>query len=104
MNCLLLLIILFFCNGNTCGGNCCGGNFCNGNICDGGRGRESHGRNNCMEQNKCETIHREGQCTVGNRSAVNNDCCNRREDESRTQFPYLEIEHRTCGCEEKTNS
>ena len=63
MNCLLLLIILFCCNGNGC-----------------------------------------------NTGGCNRAGCNARRDTHtpppmpRTQFPYLDVEPRTCGCEEKADN
>ena len=105
MNCLLLLIILFCCNGNSCNGNFSGRNYHNGNTCNRGCQRENYSRENSVEHKKCETVHREGKCTVDNRSAVNDGCDScPASSVSRTQFPYLEIEPRTCGCEEKINS
>ena len=69
MNCLLLLIILFCCNGNGgCNQNCNRG--CNQRSC--GSGRE----------------HERG-------------CVPTPPPMPRTQFPYLDVEPRTCGCEEK---
>lgn len=76
MNCLLLLIILFCCGGNgNCSGSCVRGN------------------SGCaVRENTCDrmdsTIH---SCPTQNTA-------------SRTQFPYLDVEPRTCGCEEKSNS
>ena len=110
MNCLLLLIILFCCNGNSCNGNFSGRNFCNRNSynessCNGSRGRENYGGKNCMERNKCEAIRREEKYAADNRSTINDGCSScPQSNMSRTQFPYLEIEPRTCGCEEKENS
>ena len=93
MNCLLLLIILF----------CCGGNGC------------VHGHSH---EHTCDNVNR---CSMRNRSEIRNyserkdkECgCNYENDKNschtpppmpRTQFPYLDVEPRTCGCEEKQNS
>lgn len=100
MNCLLLLIILFCCNGNSCGGN-----TYIGNTCSGGCQRENYRRKSSVERKKCENDYRDGKCAVDHRNVVKDDCGScPASSVSRTQFPYLEIEPRTCGCEEKENN
>ena len=95
MNCLLLLIILF----------CCNGNGCNRNVCNESGRRESCGRKNCAEHITCETVHRNRECAVENRSsAENRSSSDHGHCDKRTQFPYLDVEPRTCGCEEKVNN
>ena len=88
MNCLLLLIILLCCNGN---GNCGGGNSCVRNFnsrrgCDG-----IHGRENCTMNKECERNYGGENCDARKTASP---------PMTRTQFPYLEVEPRTCGCEE----
>lgn len=74
MNCLLLLIILFCCGGN---GNCASPRGC----------RNQEIRRECG----CETPR-------------SNHSCSTPPPMPRTQFPYLDVEPRTCGCEEKQNN
>lgn len=113
MNCLVLLIILFCCNGNgNCGNNnygsrCCDGrnsgrkNSCIGNYnvrrddnCD----RTTTGRNcdcdSTMERRDCDCDVTSGMHTHTHTSS----------QMPRTKFPYLDVEPRTCGCEEKSES
>lgn len=114
MNCLLLLLLLFCCSGNFCGNNSCAGNICGRNTSNGSCQRENYGRKNCTEHKMCETVQRDRNCaehktcetvrrdregTTDFSNMMNNGPCDKR-----TQFPYLEIEPRTCGCEEKANS
>lgn len=120
MNCLFLLIILFCCGSN---GSCDGRSHGRGNSC----------RNNCNTGNRGNVARNVGNCNVENRSTVNTNAGScvvreeydrqvvRRESDydrdasssvhscptssmSRTQFPYLEVEPRTCGCEENQKS
>lgn len=80
MNCLLLLIILFCCGGNSsCSGNCASQNGC--------QRREVRRERECG----CETSHINKSCPPPPAMP-------------RTQFPYLDVEPRTCGCEEKQNN
>ena len=100
MNCLLLLIILFCCNGN---GNC-GGGGCNRSGCDLGNCRR---QNSCgetcnmrREENRERTVgRRECECDATPRVHTHTP-----PPMQRTQFPYLDVEPRTCGCEEKSES
>ena len=85
MNCLLLLLILF-CSGNGQNGNC--GNHCG--TCIMPRNERGCGNNVRKECNCVET--RERVCTTTPPPIP------------RTQFPYLDVEPRTCGCEENKNS
>ena len=77
MNCLLLLIILMCCNGNG-------------------------GTKNCKRESSCgRQCERRQEYNVGrdcNCGSVVNSCPS---TSSRPQYPYLEVEPRTCGCEEK---
>ena len=87
MNCLLLLFILLCCGGNGGGGshghNCNCNNFRKCNSASGTANNNGSGRDNC------ETM---------------NHSCHTPPPMPRTQFPYLDVEPRTCGCEEKSNS
>lgn len=83
MNCLLLLIILFYCGGNGCG--------------------TSHGHT-CDNFRRSESTHRMGNCNVREECEHVNHSCHTPPPMPRTQFPYLDVEPRTCGCEEKQNS
>ena len=80
MNCLLLLFILFCC-GNGQNGNCHHGN----------------GHMGCSHGNGCGSI-------VGNSNGcgISNGCRPTPPPPPmpRTQFPYLDKEPCTCGCEE----
>lgn len=87
MNCLLLLIILFCCGNN---GNCSG-------SCERGNSR----RNNCNMGNRCD----DGKCQRESRENVNDgNFASTPPQVARTQFPYLDVEPRTCGCEEKSDN
>ena len=90
MNCLLLLIILF----------CCGGNGCSGNGCGNSCGRS------CDNYKRCDVTPapRMGNCNVRESCEPVNQPCQTPPPMPRTQFPYLDVEPRTCGCEEKQNS
>ena len=97
MNCLLLLIILFYCNGN---GNC---NLSNRNV--GNCGCPNHRRENACSNS---VNAREGEWDRRNNKG---DCdCDSTPHAytspsmPRTQFPYLDVEPRTCGCEEKSGN
>ncbi|MBR5597468.1 MAG: hypothetical protein IKW30_08695 [Lachnospiraceae bacterium] len=85
MNCLLLLLILF-CSGNGQNGNC-------GKPCG-----------NCImprnERTCCNNVRTECNCEEP-RGRV---CPTTPPPMPRTQFPYLDVEPRTCGCEENKNS
>ena len=85
MNCLLLLLILF-CSGNGQGRNC--GNQ-SGN-CIMPRNERTLCGNNSRNERSCEEP-RERVCATP-------------PPLPRTQFPYLDVEPRTCGCEENKNS
>lgn len=76
MNCLLLLIILFCCNGNGGynTGNCSIRNY---------NDRDCRKEQNCARSNHLPSP---PPCREG------------------TQFPYLDMEPRTCGCEEKSDN
>lgn len=76
MNCLLLLILLFYCNGNG------GRNF-------GGYSIRNYNAADCRKEHTCaknNTMPSPPPCREG------------------TQFPYLDMEPRTCGCEEKSDN
>ena len=113
MNCLLLLMILFCCNNNE--------NYGSVNC---GR-RDFHVRN-CNSKNSC-MVQRDRNCSTGNRctsnigsregngdersnNVIRVDCdCDISQNVNsgpmpRTQFPYLDVEPRTCGCEETSNN
>lgn len=102
MNCLLLLIILFCCNGN--GNGTCGGGGYGRRTCDGG---------NCRRQNtctvNCNARREESREWTSERRECDCDATPRMHTHTapsmpRTQFPYLDVEPRTCGCEEKSES
>ena len=76
MNCLLLLIFLFCCNGNG------GGNTGNCRI----RNYNAEGCRKEQDCARCNIPSSPPPCRVG------------------TQFPYLDVEPRTCGCEEKSDN
>ena len=112
MNCLLLLIILFCCNGT--GNGACGGNGCGRRGCDAGCNRRGCDDGcNLRRQNACTencNVRREESFE---RTQVRKECdCDMEsrmhshttQTMPRTQFPYLDVEPRTCGCEEKTES
>ena len=106
MNCLLLLIILFCSGSNSiCSGNCNGSgsiNSCNSGCNTGSNrpcGRNCNtGYNVVREVREEQIMRRECDCDMSH----NNHTC--QTPTPRTQFPYLEVEPRTCGCEEKNNS
>lgn len=79
MNCLLLLIILFCCNGND---NC--------------------GTRQCRRENSCNrNRNARTECNVGRDcdcAPVVHSCPS---TSPRPQYPYMDVEPRTCGCEEK---
>ena len=83
MNCLLLLIILFSCGGNGCG-------------CSHGHVRDNFSRR--------DYANRTGKCNMREECEPVNHSCHTPPPMPRTQFPYLDVEPRTCGCEEKQNS
>ena len=83
MNCLLLLLILF-CSGNGQGKVCRN----QGETCIMPRNERMCG-NNARSECGCEDT-RERVCPPP--------------PIPRTQFPYLDMEPRTCGCEENKNS
>ena len=83
MNCLLLLFILLCCGGNGCG--------------------ESRGTG-CDNFKRCNTAPRMGNCNVRESCEKENHSCQTPPPMPRTQFPYLDVEPRTCGCEEKQKS
>ncbi len=101
MNCLLLLIILFCCN---CNGNCGTNNHGRGDSCRmdyniGNRHNMTRNVENAREDDFDRTnMRRDCDCEV---SPGVHSCPTH---QPRTQFPYLEVEPRTCGCEEKQNS
>lgn len=90
MNCFLLLIILFCCNGNGgCNSGYCNARSCNTVGCNAGRDNMG-GRNNSRHDCECDAspcVHTHTPPPM-----------------PRTQFPYLDVEPRTCGCEEKADS
>ena len=104
MNCLLLLLILFGCGqGNGIGG-CTNNRRC-------GNGTRNH---SCCNQNQ-STIRSTEECgcieeikkkeDCGCSGSMNRDNHDNRQmftppPTARTQYPYLESEPRTCGCEE----
>lgn len=107
MNCLLLLIILFSCGnqGNNMGGciGSCGRSNRNCGRNNGDRGRNNGGCSSCNAVNP-------PRCNDCERQPARRDCdCEGSGNHQvctpppmpRTQFPYLEVEPRTCGCEEK---
>lgn len=95
MNCLLLLIILFCCGGNECG--CSHGNS-HKHTCD--NVNRCSVRNRSEVRNYSERKDRECECNYEN----DNNTCHTPPPMPRAQFPYLDVEPRTCGCEEKSNS
>ena len=124
MNCLLLLIILFCRGGNSIRCNGCG-DPCNGKG-HGGCNRPGgpNFRPGCNEgcglnqrpgcNDSCSSNHRSGFEARNEpreeRQTTRKDCeCDFVNSISSsttargTQFPYLEVEPRTCGCEEKNN-
>ena len=98
MNCLILLIILFCCNGNgnSGRGGSCGGNCNTRKSCDVGCGLEN-GRNH-------EHCGFDARRECGCEGNTNFHSHNAPPPMPRAQFPYLDVEPRTCGCEEKSNS
>lgn len=100
MNCLLLLIILFCCNGNVS----CGNMGCNNAGCGTAR-CNTRGRNNVGCNMSREIV---GERSSGRREcdceAAPSGCTHTPPPMPRTQFPYLDVEPRTCGCEEKANN
>lgn len=95
MNCLLLLIILFCCGGNGSG---CG--HSHEHTCD--NVNRCNMRNRSEVRNYPERNDKECGCHYENDS--NNNSCHTPPPMPRAQFPYLDVEPRTCGCEEKSNS
>ena len=88
MNCLLLLYILLCCGGNRMGCS-------NGHICDTVHRRENYDMRE--DYGKCSMRkEKEHNCKHENMS-----CHTAPPPMQRTQFPYLDVEPRTCGCEEK---
>lgn len=77
MNCLLLLIILFCCNSNGGSNNvrCNHGNY----------SVRNYNTDDYRNDHVCEKHNTPPPCRTG------------------TQFPYLDVEPRTCGCEEKSD-
>lgn len=98
MNCLLLLIILFCCNGNS------GCNTCNSSGRMAANGRNcATGRKGCsfaVGENNSRSADRDCDCD----GPKVNACPTAPPPMPRTQFPYLDIEPRTCGCEENAGS
>ena len=95
MNCLLLLIILFCCNGN---GGCNNTGYSRGR--DNARGCNTVGCNTRRDNaGECGVNRRESDCDAA-------PCVHTHTPPPmpRTQFPYLDVEPRTCGCEEKADS
>ena len=105
MNCLLLLIILFCCNGNgNCGSNGCGSRECRREpSCKGNcnmRREQSH--NGCAAKEEArERMERRRECDCDAAPGMHTHTPM---PMPRTQFPYLDVEPRTCGCEEKSES
>ena len=101
MNSLFLLIILFSCCGNGFGRHCCQEEK---SCC---RERREDG---CGENNWCRDNGNRGNYDRGG-SDQNNSCgcdrptmgpsCPPPPPMPRNQFPYMENEPRTCGCEEQ---
>lgn len=87
MNCLLLLIILFCCNSN--------GSYNVGNC-----SREGFGGRNRNVREECDGRNQQRECEC----KTPNVHTHTPPPMPRTQFPYLDVEPRTCGCEEKSNS
>ena len=115
MNCLLLLIILFCCNSN---GNCGSGNCRRENSCERNHNmRTERSVGNCNTENRRIVTSNVENCVVREeeheRLSDRNDCgydtASRMHTHippktSRTKFPYLDVEPRTCGCEEKSEN
>ena len=95
MNCLLLLIILFCCNGN---GNC---NLSSRNVgncgCQNYRRENSCSNNVNTREDEWERRNNRGDCDSSPHIHTSPSM-------PRTQFPYLDVEPRTCGCEEKSGN
>ena len=88
MNCLLLLIVLLCCGGNGMG--CSNGYTCN-NV---------HRRDECGMRKECDRCSERREKEYG--CNHDNHSCHTPPPMARTQFPYLDVEPRTCGCEEKS--
>lgn len=106
MNCLFLLIILFCCgsNGNY-GGNCRRGNSgcaVRENSCNRRDDRRDHDCDGMGSRREYDCDRRDYDCDCDATPAIHS--CPASNTVSRTQFPYLDVEPRTCGCEEKSNS
>lgn len=103
MNCLLLLIILFCCgHGNNFWNSC-------NRMCDNGCQRNSwQGNDNVATNNtECgcslerEREEREEDCGCDHdRTSNRNGHMFTAPPSARAQYPYLDLEPRTCGCEE----
>ena len=101
MNCLLLLIILFCCGGNSNGcsrkDTCRNSNGCSrrdtcGSVCK----KDNYGVRE--EYDRCSERKEEHGCNHDNHFSHTPPPM------PRTQFPYLDVEPRTCGCEAEENS
>lgn len=110
MNCLLLLIILFCCNGNGgCNLGCSNTGNCNLAGCNTGRGN-GRGCNTVRNNERGCNAERErgGECSINRRECECDSApCMQPHTPPpmpRTQFPYLDMEPRTCGCEEKSDN
>ena len=103
MNCLLLLIILFCCNGNGNSGrrSSCGGTCNTRKSCDLGCGSDNGNNRDIRNHEHCgNDVRRECGCE-GN---ANFHSHNAPPPMARAQFPYLDVEPRTCGCEENSQN
>ena len=89
MNCLLLLIILFCCGGNSNG--CSRRDTC-GSVCK----KDNYGVRE--EYDRCSERKEEHGCNHDNHFSHTPPPM------PRTQFPYLDVEPRTCGCEAEQNN
>ena len=109
MNCLLLLIILCCCSGNT---NWNGGNLSRTNCLHDNHWSENNYARYHQEPCGCG-MEREVQepCGCGMEREVQEPCgCNVENSHKepcgcgaeRAQYPYIDLEPRTCGCEEKS--
>lgn len=95
MNCLLLLIILFLCNGNCNSGNCNVRNYSSPNC----RRENSCSNNANVREGEWDRRNNKGDCDCDSTPHVHTS-----PSMPRTQFPYLDVEPRTCGCEEKSSN
>lgn len=103
MNCLLLLIILFCCGNNSCGEMSRRNTSCSRMMrSDENRNERRDGDCGCTERDHHD--HSDCGCDGNNTILQNRTSSYSAPPMSRTQYPYLDLEPRTCGCEEKSDS